>query len=155
MTTEPTATKAPSALPQPETAEPSLLARMFEPHALGWIAVVASLIFWEAIVYALDLNPIYLPRPAQILLALGTMFSSGGLLTDLLVTLGRISHASTLAALDQRRSAAPFGHGTCHDIGRLRIFVSYHCSRYNTNTGVLTPQMFRAVFKSVRDYLDR
>jgi len=70
------------------------------------------------------------------------------------VTLGRISHASTLAALDQRRSAAPFGHGTCHDIGRLRIFVSYHCSRYNTNTGVLTPEMFRDVFAAARAFLD-
>jgi len=70
------------------------------------------------------------------------------------VTLCRISHASTLAALDQRRSAAQFGHGTCHDIGRLRIFVSYHCSRYNTNTGVLTPEMFRDVFAAARAFLD-
>ena len=69
------------------------------------------------------------------------------------VTLGRISHESTLAALDQRRSAAPFSHGTCHDIGRLRIFVSYHCSRYNTNTGVLTPEMFRDVFAAARAFL--
>src|SRR5262249_13522520 len=47
-----------------------------------------------------------------------------------IVTLGRISHDSTLAALTHRRAAAPFGHGASHDIGRLRIFVSYHCSRY-------------------------
>src|SRR5205809_6400768 len=70
------------------------------------------------------------------------------------VTLGRISHASTVAALDHRRSAAPFGHGTSHDIGRLRIFVSYHCSRYNTSTGVLTPKMFRDVFAAARAVLD-
>jgi len=70
------------------------------------------------------------------------------------VTLGRISHASTVAALDHRRSAAPFGHGTSHDIGRLRIFVSYHCSRYNTSTGVLTPKMFRDVFAAARAFLD-
>jgi len=70
------------------------------------------------------------------------------------VTLGRISHASTLAALGHRRSAAPFGHGTSHDIGRLRIFVSYHCSRYNTSTGVLTPKMFRDVFAGARAFLD-
>jgi uracil-DNA glycosylase len=69
------------------------------------------------------------------------------------VTLGRISHESTVAALDHRRSAAPFGHGTSHDIGRLRIFVSYHCSRYNTSTGVLTPKMFRDVFAAARAYL--
>jgi uracil-DNA glycosylase family 4 len=71
-----------------------------------------------------------------------------------IVTLGRISHDSTLAALDQRRSAAPFGHGTSHDLGKLRIFVSYHCSRYNTNTGVLTPEMFRDVFAEARAFLD-
>jgi uracil-DNA glycosylase family 4 len=70
------------------------------------------------------------------------------------VTLGRISHASTVAALGHRRSAAPFGHGTSHDIGRLRIFVSYHCSRYNTSTGVLTPKMFRDVFAAARAFLD-
>ena len=70
------------------------------------------------------------------------------------MTLGRISHASTVAALGQRRSAAPFGHGTSHDIGRLRIFVSYHCSRYNTSTGVLTPKMFRDVFAAARAFLD-
>jgi uracil-DNA glycosylase len=71
-----------------------------------------------------------------------------------IVTLGRISHDSTIAALSHRRSAAPFGHGTSHDVGKLRIFVSYHCSRYNTNTGVLTPDMFRKVFAAVRGYLD-
>jgi len=71
-----------------------------------------------------------------------------------IVTLGRISHDSTVAALDHRLSAAPFGHGRAHDIGTLRIFVSYHCSRYNTSTGVLTSDMFRAVFAKVRDYLD-
>jgi uracil-DNA glycosylase len=31
---------------------------------------------------------------------------------------------------------------------------SYHCSRYNTNTGVLTPAMFEAIFKTAREYLD-
>src|SRR5437764_10231846 len=71
-----------------------------------------------------------------------------------IVTLGRISHASTIAALDRRPSAAPFGHGTAHEIGVLRVFVSYHCSRYNTSTGVLTSDMFQAVFAQVRAYLD-
>jgi len=71
-----------------------------------------------------------------------------------IVTLGRISHESTLAALDHRRAAAPFRHGASHDVGRLRIFVSYHCSRYNTSTGVLTPGMFRDVFAAARAFLD-
>ena len=71
-----------------------------------------------------------------------------------IVTLGRISHDSTTAALNHRRAAAPFGHGAVHDIGKLRIFASYHCSRYNTNTGVLTPKMFQDVFAAARAYLD-
>jgi uracil-DNA glycosylase family 4 len=71
-----------------------------------------------------------------------------------IVTLGRISHESTTAALNHRRAAAPFGHGAVHDIGKLRIFASYHCSRYNTNTGVLTPKMFQDVFAAARAYLD-
>jgi uracil-DNA glycosylase len=71
-----------------------------------------------------------------------------------IVTLGRISHESTIAALNHRRVAAPFGHGVTHDVGKLRIFASYHCSRYNTNTGVLTPKMFQDVFAAARTYLD-
>jgi uracil-DNA glycosylase len=70
-----------------------------------------------------------------------------------IVTLGRISHETTVKALGGRRAAAPFGHGARAEIGPLAIFSSYHCSRYNTNTGVLTTDMFRAVFKAVRDYL--
>ena len=70
-----------------------------------------------------------------------------------IVTLGRISHDSTMAALNHRRAAAPFGHGAAHDVGKLRIFASYHCSRYNTNTGVLTPKMFQDVFAAARAYL--
>jgi uracil-DNA glycosylase len=71
-----------------------------------------------------------------------------------IVTLGRISHESTIAALEHRRAAAPFVHGASHELGKLRVFVSYHCSRYNTNTGVLTPKMFSDVFAAVRAYLD-
>src|SRR5437016_4927221 len=59
-----------------------------------------------------------------------------------IVTLGRIAHESTVVALGQRRSAVPFGHGAAAGIGKIRLFTSYHCSRYNTNTGVLTPAMF-------------
>ena len=53
-----------------------------------------------------------------------------------------------------RRAAHPFSHGGEHRIGGLTLFDSYHCSRYNTNTGVLTPEMFRAVFARARAYLD-
>jgi uracil-DNA glycosylase family 4 len=71
-----------------------------------------------------------------------------------IVTLGRISHDSTLAALSQRRTAFPFGHGAAFEIGGVRLIASYHCSRYNTNTGVLTPEMFRDVFAAARGHLD-
>jgi uracil-DNA glycosylase family 4 len=71
-----------------------------------------------------------------------------------IVALGRIAHDGVLTALSARKSAHPFGHGAEHEIGRVRIFDSYHCSRYNTNTRVLTPEMFRKVFGRVREFLD-
>jgi uracil-DNA glycosylase family 4 len=71
-----------------------------------------------------------------------------------IVSLGRIAHDSVLAAVDTKRSKAPFGHGNRHELGTLTLFDSYHCSRYNTNTGVLTPEMFRTVFAEVRRTLD-
>ena len=69
------------------------------------------------------------------------------------VALGRIAHDGLLTALGERKSAFAFGHGAEHQIGLLRLFDSYHCSRYNTNTGVLTPVMFEAVFARVKAYL--
>lgn len=72
-----------------------------------------------------------------------------------IVALGRIAHDSTLSALACRRAAYPFAHNARHDVKPgLALFDSYHCSRYNTNTGKLTPEMFRAVFRDVRSWLD-
>ena len=67
-----------------------------------------------------------------------------------IVMLGRIAHDSTVKALGLKASAAPFAHGAVHKAGDIRLYDSYHCSRYNTNTGVLTPKMFRGVFERVR-----
>ncbi len=67
-----------------------------------------------------------------------------------IVALGRIAHESTLKALGLRSAAALFAHGAVHEAGTLQLYDSYHCSRYNTNTGVLTPKMFRDVFAKVR-----
>jgi uracil-DNA glycosylase family 4 len=71
-----------------------------------------------------------------------------------IVALGKIAHDTTVRALDVKLSAAPFGHGNTAKIGALTLFDSYHCSRYNTNTGVLTPDMFRTVFRNVRAEID-
>jgi uracil-DNA glycosylase family 4 len=70
-----------------------------------------------------------------------------------IVMLGRVAHDTTLKTLGVRATEAPFGHGAQHQAGSIRLFDSYHCSRYNTNTRVLTTEMFRAVFASVQDYL--
>jgi uracil-DNA glycosylase family 4 len=71
-----------------------------------------------------------------------------------LVLLGRVAHDSTVRALGHPAAAFPFAHGAQHAVGGLTLFDSYHCSRYNTNTRVLTPEMFQAVFAAVRRYLD-
>jgi uracil-DNA glycosylase len=72
-----------------------------------------------------------------------------------IVLLGRIAHDSTLKALGIRLAAAPFAHGAVHMTDRFKLYDSYHCSRYNTNTGVLTTDMFRSVFARVRKDLGK
>jgi uracil-DNA glycosylase family 4 len=67
-----------------------------------------------------------------------------------IVALGRVAHDSTLKALNLRAATAPFSHGAVHHAGTVKLYDSYHCSRYNTNTGVLTPAMFESVFATVR-----
>jgi len=67
-----------------------------------------------------------------------------------IVMLGRVAHESTVKAFGLRNAAVPFVHGAVHKAGHIGLYDSYHCSRYNTNTGVLTPKMFREVFARVR-----
>ncbi len=69
------------------------------------------------------------------------------------IALGRIAHDSVVAACGAKLSQHPFGHNAVHRLtlpdGRaLRLHDSYHCSRYNTNTGRLTEPMFHAVFEA-------
>ncbi len=76
------------------------------------------------------------------------------------VVLGRIAHDSALTALGVKKSAYPFGHNKTHHITDtptrdLIVIDSYHCSRYNTNTGRLTPKMFNAVFENVQTHIDK
>ena len=70
-----------------------------------------------------------------------------------LISLGRIAHDASIVALGGKRSGFAFAHGCQHMLGEIALFNSYHCSRYNTNTGVLTPEMFRDVFGKARAYL--
>ena len=66
------------------------------------------------------------------------------------LALGRIAHETFVVTSGARRSEFPFGHGRTHKLGALTLVDSYHCSRYNTNTGVLTPQMFRDAVAQAR-----
>ena len=67
-----------------------------------------------------------------------------------LLALGTLAHGAVLSALGEKKSAWKFGHGRFHDLpGGLLLADSYHCSRYNTNTGRLTREMFDAVIKAI------
>ena len=87
-----------------------------------------------------------------------------------IVALGRIAHESVVRAFGLKPAAFPFAHGAEHvlvatvsgdapvnssgtGLRTIPLFDSFHCSRYNTNTGVLTQDMFRAVFAKVRERL--
>lgn len=87
------------------------------------------------------------PLPAEI--ATCRQFLSGAIeqaAPRAYLALGRIAHDSLLTALGERKSRFPFTHGAEHKLsGGARLFDSYHCSRYNTNTGVLTTAMFEDV----------
>jgi uracil-DNA glycosylase len=68
-----------------------------------------------------------------------------------IVALGRIAHDAVLMALSLKPSRYKFAHGAMHELPNGLLFAdSYHCSRYNTNTGVLTTPMFESVFEAVR-----
>ena len=92
------------------------------------------------------------PLPAEINTCRPFLTSTLGTMPNLraIVALGRVAHESMLKVLGLRGPAAPFVHGAIHQAGAVKLYDSYHCSRYNTNTGVLTPEMFRSVFAKVR-----
>ncbi len=74
---------------------------------------------------------------------------------QVLITLGKISHDSTIRALGLKLADYPFGHHKVYDLedGR-RLISSYHCSRYNTNTKRLTEDMFFKIFAEAKAFLD-
>ena len=102
--------------------------------------------------------PLNKPTPEEIASCRPYLIGAIGALPRLraIVALGRIAHDSTLRALGRRLAAHPFAHGARHGLpaGGPVVFDSYHCSRYNTNTGVLTTAMFREVFAAARELLN-
>jgi uracil-DNA glycosylase family 4 len=65
-----------------------------------------------------------------------------------ILALGTVAHDAVLVALGLKRKSAKFGHGNEHELPGGRPMVdSYHCSRYNTQTRRLTPDMFQTVLR--------
>lgn len=73
---------------------------------------------------------------------------------SVVVALGGIAHRAIIKACGLRQADYRFGHDALHELDGLTVLDSYHCSRYNTNTGRLTPEMFRAIFARARAILD-
>ena len=67
-----------------------------------------------------------------------------------ILALGKIAHDLVCDTLGVRKAIHPFAHGATYNIGKLTLISSYHCSRYNTNTGVLTTKMFDDVVEEAK-----
>jgi uracil-DNA glycosylase family 4 len=87
------------------------------------------------------------PVPAEINTCRQFLISELGAMPNLraILALGQIAHTSVIQTLNLKRKDHAFGHGSRHEHKGLTILGSYHCSRYNTNTGVLTEAMFDRV----------
>jgi uracil-DNA glycosylase family 4 len=73
-----------------------------------------------------------------------------------ILALGTVAHQAVLRARGLRIADYLFAHAATHDLDcNTRLFDSYHCSRYNTQTRRLTPEMFHAVFAAIRQHVDR
>ena len=70
-----------------------------------------------------------------------------------ILTLGTVAHQMSLRALGARATAYKFAHGAMHEAGGMRLFNSYHVSRYNTNTRRLTTEMFENVVGEIREFI--
>lgn len=100
------------------------------------------------------LPPANKPQPAEIrqcntflAIELNSFAQNGG---QALLALGTIAHQATLMALGYRNTDFPFSHGAIHHVTEeLRLYDSYHCSRYNTQTRRLTETMFEQIFDRI------
>ena len=98
------------------------------------------------------LPPANKPLPEEVRTCNGYLRNELGRLpaSSVVLALGRIAHGAVLLASGVRQRQYPFTHGAIHRLpSGLRLVASYHCSRYNTQTRRLTPEMFRAVFQEI------
>lgn len=104
------------------------------------------------------LPPANRPLPGEVRRCNGYLAAEIDLLPDgaAILALGRIAHDAVLMAMGLRRACCAFHHGARHALARgLTLYDSYHCSRYNTQTRRLTPEMFRKVFDDIRRFSRR
>ena len=97
------------------------------------------------------------PEPAEIVACRAFLAAEIAAMAALRVVLalGATAHGTALATLGEIRARYSFAHGAVHRLsGGLLLADSYHCSRYNTNTGRLTVAMFEAVFAALRAVLN-
>lgn len=71
-----------------------------------------------------------------------------------ILALGQIAHKAIIKALGLRQVVFPFAHAAEHRVSQTLLLIdSYHCSRYNTQTGRLTESMFRDVFARIQSII--
>lgn len=74
----------------------------------------------------------------------------------IILALGLVAHNAVLSTYEEKKSAFKFGHNQIHQLSNgLTMIDSYHCSRYNTNTGRLTTEMFEDVFDNIKNFLEK
>ena len=74
----------------------------------------------------------------------------------IILALGLVAHNAVLSTYGEKKSAFKFRHNQIHNLSNGKVMIdSYHCSRYNTNTGRLTTEMFEDVFKNITSYLKK
>lgn len=96
------------------------------------------------------------PVATEINTCRGFLKNQIGAFADLkfILALGGIAHKSVVAAFGRRQAEFPFGHGNSKTLSGGTVLIdSYHCSRYNTNTGRLTAEMFEALFVKIKEQL--
>lgn len=97
------------------------------------------------------------PEPAEIARCNGYLKAElAGLAPQArLLALGQVAHNAILKAHGLKLREFPFGHAAAHVLPDGRhLYDSYHCSRYNTQTRRLTPEMFKAVFARIRSEME-